>query len=372
MTIRCGASQRSAVLPGRWYQAVASLSDSQTTKGKAMLTRWRFGSEPGWTNLRCESGEIPQPQRGEVLVRLRAASLNYRDKLIATMPSLFQRGRVPLSDGAGEVVAVGAEVQRWRVGDRVAGCFFRDWLDGPFKMEYHQAALGGTVDGVLQTHAVFGQENLVAIPAGYSFEEAATLPCAGLTAWHALVERGQLQPGERVLTLGTGGVSIWALQIAKAIGAKVLITSSSHEKLERAIALGADQTISYVDYPDWDKRAFELTEKQGVEHVVEVGGAGTLARSLACLAAGGQIAMIGVLTGFEAPSLNVFPLVAKNATMHGIYVGHRRAFERFVAFLDNTQIRPVIDRVFEWDEAVSAYEYLHNAQHFGKIVIRIA
>ncbi len=202
------------------------------------MKRWQFGDVPGWEHLQTHVCETPQPAAGEVLVRIHAVSLNYRDKMMVTMPSLFRPGLVPLSDGAGEIVAVGDGVQRWQVGDRVAGCFFRDWESGRFQMEQHQAALGGSIDGVLQSHAVFPQDAIVRIPDAYSFEEASTLPCAGLTAWSALIERGRLQPGDSVLTLGTGGVSIWALQIAQAVGASVFITSSSDEKLERAMAMG--------------------------------------------------------------------------------------------------------------------------------------
>ncbi len=336
------------------------------------MKRWQFGDEPGWEHLQSHVCETPQPAAGEVLVRIHAVSLNYRDKMMATMPSLFRPGLVPLSDGAGEIVALGEGVRSWQVGDRVAGCFFRDWQSGRFRMEQHQAALGGSIDGVLQSHVLFRQDAIVRIPDAYSFEEASTLPCAGLTAWTALIDRGHLQPGDSVLTLGTGGVSIWALQIAHAVGASVLITSSSDEKLEKAAAMGASHTVSYTQFVDWEKRIFELTGKRGVDHIIEVGGAGTLGRSLACVAAGGNVALIGVLTGFDAPNLHVFPLLAKNATVSGIYVGHRQSFEQFVRFLENTQIRPVIDRVFEFDDAIAAYDYLESGQHFGKVVIRIA
>lgn len=336
------------------------------------MNRWQFGDDPGWKNLRLSEGDIPQPAAGEVLVRMHAASLNYRDKMMVTMPSLFRPGLVPLSDGAGEIAAIGDGVDAWKAGDRVAGCFFRDWQSGRFRMELHQAALGGSIDGVLQSHVLFRADAIVRIPDAYSFEEAATLPCAGLTAWTALIERGHLQPGDSVLTLGTGGVSIWALQIANAIGATVIITSSSDDKLERAAAIGASQTVSYAKEADWDKRVFELTGKRGVDHVIEVGGAGTLSRSLASVAAGGHVALIGVLTGFDAPNLQVFPLVAKNATVSGIYVGHRQAFQQFVRFLENTKIKPVIDRVFDFEDAIAAYDYLESGHHFGKVVIRIA
>ena len=320
-----------------------------------------------------ESAE-PAPGPGEVAVRIRATSLNYRDLLVRAGKSASGGSEpvVPLSDGAGEIVALGEGVTNWRSGDRVALTFFRDWLSGPFQMSYHAAARGGSCDGVLSEVVIAPAHSLVAVPATMSFTEAATLPCAALTAWHALMERGRpLAAGETVLCLGTGGVSIFALQIAKAAGARVILTSSSHEKLARARELGADETIHYLETPEWDREVMRITEKRGVDRVVEVGGPGTIERSLNSVAAGGVVSLIGVLTGFDPPQASLFTLVKKNAELQGIYVGHREMFVRMNAFLEQQAIRPVIDRSFPFAEAASAYAHLEGASHFGKVVLEV-
>lgn len=334
------------------------------------MKQWQLGSSPGWKQFECVEAADPQPGPREVLVRVRASSLNYRDTLVATATDRFIPGRVPLSDGAGEVVSVGTGVSEWKVGDRVAGLFFRDWMSGRFDMRYHQAALGGSVDGVLRELAVFPEHGLVRLPDTLSFEEGATLPCAGLTAYYALIVRGGFRPGDSVLVLGTGGVSMWVLQIATASGGRVVVTSSSDEKLAKARALGASETVNYRSHPDWEKEVHRLTGKRGVDHVIEVGGPGTLGKSLQCVAAGGHVAQIGVLTGFDAPKASLFPLTSKNATLSGIYVGHAEAFRQFVAFLNQTRIKPVIDRVFDFKDAVAAYDSLASGSHCGKMVIR--
>lgn len=335
------------------------------------MKQWQFGQQTGSENLELIESPEPAPGVGEVLVRLRAATLNYRDLILVDDQKKLTPGRVPLSDGAGEVAAVGEDVTHWKVGDRVAGTFFRDWQGGRFSMDYHQAALGGSVDGVLREQAVFPQHGLVRLPVDYSYEEGATLPCAGLTAWTALMTRGQFLPGDSALLLGTGGVSIWGLQIVAAVGGRAIITSSSDEKLERAIALGAWETVNYRTHPEWEKEIHRLTAKRGVDHVLEVGGPQTLGKSLACVAAGGHIAQIGVLTGFDAPQTSLFSLVGKNANMSGIYVGSRDSFDQFVRFLDATKIKPVIDRTFDFADAPAAYEYMKSGAHFGKVVIAI-
>lgn len=335
------------------------------------MKQWQLGPQPGWQHLELVELPEPTPGAGEVLVRLRAASLNYRDLIVASDTERFTPGRVPLSDGAGEVIAVGAGVSPWKIGDRVAGTFFRDWQSGRFAMSHHHAALGGSMDGVLREQMVFPQHGLVRLPEGYSFEEGATLPCAGLTAWVALMTRGNFQPGDTALLLGTGGVSIWGLQIVAEAGGRAIITSSSDEKLQRAKAFGAWQTVNYQVQPDWEKEVHRLTAKRGVDHVLEVGGPHTLGKSLASLAPGGHLAQIGVLTGYDAPQTTLFPIVAKNVTMSGIYVGPRDAFEQFIRFLDATRIKPVIDRVFDFAEAPAAYAHMKSGAHFGKVVIRI-
>ncbi len=321
-----------------------------------------------FSRLQTREIEAPEPKFGEVAVSVRAASLNYRDLLTARNPKI--ENVVPLSDGAGEIVDVGDGVAAWKAGDRVCVNFFRDWQSGRFQNRYHEAALGGSCDGMLSEIVVFPAHSLVKIPENYSYEEAATLPCAGLTAWCGL-RRGEFTAGDSVLLQGTGGVSIWGLQIVVASGGTTIITSSSDEKLQRAQTMGAAHIINYQTTPDWDKEIWRLTDKYGVDHVLEVGGPGTLGRSLASVSSGGHIAQIGVLTGFEAPNVSLFPLVSKNATMSGIYVGDVASFDAFVKFINATKIKPVIDRVFPFDQARAAYEYMESGAHFGKVVIAI-
>lgn len=309
---------------------------------------------------------------GQVRVAVRATSLNYRDLINKkNVAGRKMDGTIPLSDGAGEVVEVGAGVTRWRVGDRVAACFFPRWESGPFRLEHHRNDLGGSIDGMLAEEVVTAESAIVAVPEHLSFEEAACLPCAALTAWYALTTRGGFEPGHSVLALGTGGVSIFALQFAVALGGTVIITSRSDEKLERARDLGATHTVNSTAVPDWDKEVWRLTGERGVDHVIEVGGPGTLEKSMKCVTPGGQIALIGVLTGFSAPRTSLFPLMARNARLDGIYVGSRADFETMNAFIERTKIKPVIDRVFPFSEAVAAYDYLEGGSHVGKVVIRM-
>ncbi len=337
------------------------------------MKAWTIQTHGSLDGLTLVEQTQPAPAKEEVLVRVRAVSLNFRDLITiekersGNLPPPL----VPCSDGAGEIVAIGAGVTRFKVKDRVAGIFFRDWVEGPFEMKYHECAVGGSRQGMLSEFVTIPEHAAVGIPALLSFEEAATLPCAGLTAWQALFTRGELRAGHTVLALGTGGVSIFALQLANAAGARVIVTSSSDEKLAHAKELGASATINYRTTPDWDKEVWRITEKGGVDHVVEVGGPGTLGRSMNSVAAGGHIALIGVLTGFGAPDTGLFPLVARNARLDGIYVGSRAHFEALNDFLTQHRIRPVIDRVFPFTEAREAFAYLHSARHFGKVVIRV-
>jgi len=337
--------------------------------------QWNFRKSSSHYDLVARQTVAPDPTSlgpNECLVRIRAASLNYRD--IIAWKNLAGRNvdeRVPLSDGAGEIVAVGSKVQQWSPSDRVAACFFPTWLSGPFSMAYHQKDLGGNLDGMLRDYAIFHEDALVRIPETWSFTQASTLPCAAVTAWSALFRRGQLQPGQTVLVLGTGGVSIFALQLAKALGAQVAITSSSQEKLAKAASLGADLCINYKENPQWSKPIWEWTNKRGVDHVVEVGGPGTLEQSLLSVAPEGKVALIGVLTGFGAPQASLFPLLARNASLHGIYVGSRSDFQDLVQFIQHHPIEPQIDAVFSFDQSPQAFERLSSAQHFGKIVIEM-
>jgi NADPH:quinone reductase-like Zn-dependent oxidoreductase len=318
--------------------------------------------------------DLPTPalKPGEVRVRVRAVSLNYRDLIaLRNLAGRKVAGIVPLSDGAGEVAEIGEGVTRFKVGQKVAGCFFQGWIDGPFRMAYHKADLGGTIDGMLAEEVVLNEQGLVQVPDSLSFEEAACLPCAALTAWTALTSRGRLQPGDSVLVLGTGGVSIFALQFAKALGAEVIVTSSSDEKLERARTMGASHTINYRTTPDWDAEVWKLTGKLGVDHVIEVGGPGTLEKSINSLKAGGQVALIGVLTGFGPTSASLFPLMARNARIEGIYVGPRVDFDSLIAHLVEHGTKPVIDRTFDFDQANEAFQHMESGSHFGKVVIRV-
>jgi NADPH:quinone reductase-like Zn-dependent oxidoreductase len=320
---------------------------------------------------RCDRPD-PEVRAGQILVRVRAASLNYRDLLMVRgkySAGGQKQAVVPLSDGAGEVVSIGSGVTRFRVGDRVAGTFFRHWIAGPPPQP--QVALGASpIDGVLAEYALFGEQDAVSIPAHLSFESASTLPCAALTAWHALMTIGHLQPGETVLLLGTGGVSVFALQFARLAGARVLMTSSSDDKLARARTMGAAAGVNYRATPEWQQEVLRLTDGRGVDHIVEVGGSGTLGRSIQAIGSGGRIYLIGVLTGVAADA-NPYGLMSKYASIHGVFVGSRAMFEKMNAAITSNALEPVIDRVFAFDEAVAAYRHLEHSAHFGKVVIRI-
>jgi NADPH:quinone reductase-like Zn-dependent oxidoreductase len=306
----------------------------------------------------------------QVRVRVRAVSLNFRDLTMARLARKRSKPIVPVSDGAGEVVAVGDRVTRRTVGDRVAASFFPTWLDGDLDDSHHANSLGGTIDGMLREEVVLDERAWVPIPDALSFEEAATLPCAGVTAWHALFEAHPLRPGEIVLLQGTGGVSIFALQLARAAGARVILTSSSDEKRERARELGAEHTIDYKKTPAWGEAARTWTGGRGVDVAVEVGGPGTLDQTVAALRYGGTISILGVLTGTKG-EVNTYAIFHKAAHIHGIYVGSVRMFEALSRALVAAGIHPIIDRVFGFDEARAAYEHLASGSHFGKVVIRL-
>jgi NADPH:quinone reductase-like Zn-dependent oxidoreductase len=313
----------------------------------------------------------PEPGPGQALVRVHATSLNYRDLMVVKglYNPKMRLPRTPLSDAAGEVEATGAGVTRVRVGDRVAGIFMQGWLEGPLTELKAKSALGGALDGVLAEYVVLDEQGLVHIPPHLSYEEASTLPCAAVTAWNALMGVG-LEPGETVLALGTGGVSIFALQFARLAGARVLITSSSDKKLERAGQLGASDGINYRSVPDWDKKVRDLTSGTGVDHVVEVGGAGTLPLSLRAVRVSGHIALIGVLSG-NAGEVNPLPVLVKNIRLQGIFVGSRAMFDAMNGAITLHKLAPVLDRVFPFEQAREALRYMESGAHFGKIVIRV-
>ncbi len=313
--------------------------------------------------------EEPQPGPGQVLVRVRATSLNYRDYLVAMghYNPKMPLPRVPLSDGAGEIAAVGAGVGDWAVGDRVAGIFMQTWLDGPYREGYGKSALGGAIDGMLADLVVLDAQGLVAIPDHLSFAEAATLPCAAVTAWNALFESGNVKPGDTVLVQGSGGVSVFALQFAKAAGARVIATSSQPAKMERLRAMGADWVLNYKQEPEWGK---VIAKAGGVDHVVEVGGIGSLEQSIVAVRAGGHVSVIGVLTGV-AGSINIAPILHKHLHIQGIYVGSRAMFQNLNRALAQNQLRPVIDSVYPTAQIQEALRHMAGAGHFGKIAVEL-
>lgn len=337
-----------------------------------LMKSWQITEFSGPEGLQWVDLPEPKPQAAEVMVRMKAVSLNYRD-LTATRkerPGNLPAPFTPCSDGAGEVIALGEGVTAWKVGDRVMPTFFQNWINGGISRAAMQSALGGALPGVLSEFVVVKDTGLVRIPDHLSYEESATLPCAALTAWHALVTKGGVASGQTVLCLGTGGVSMFALQFAKLHGARVIITSSSDEKLARARELGADETINYKTTLDWEKRVFELTNKQGADQIIEVGGSGTLQKSLDAISFGGRISLIGVLSGFEG-LINPWPVVARSVTLQGIYVGSREMFEAMNTFLSEHQMKPVIDRTFAFSQAREAFQLMAAGGHFGKIVVRV-
>ena len=310
-----------------------------------------------------EDAEDPGPGPGELRVDLRAASLNYRDLVVATRFTDV----VPLSDGAGVVSAIGRDVEGFSIGDRVVIGFMPKWTEGEFTEARKASSLGGPgVDGVLAEQIVVPATGVVRLPDSMSFEAASTLPCAGVTAWSALFERRPVQPGETVLLLGTGGVSIFALQLAKLAGARVIITSSSDDKLDRARALGADQLINYAARPDWEEEVLRLTGGIGADLAVDVAGPATLNKTLRATRFGGRISLMGVLTGFDGP-VNTGAILEKRITLQGIYVGPVATLRALV----NTGVVPEIDRVFPFEEADAAYAALRDAGHVGKLVVKI-
>lgn len=324
----------------------------------------------GLNALTLAERKDPVPGPEDVLIQMRAAALNYRDLLV--MKGLYSTEMrlplIPVSDGVGNVIAVGEKVTRVKPGDRVAGIFAPNWLSG--EPPGAPAGLGGPgMDGVLAQRVVLPQDGVVHVPEHLTDGEAATLPCAAVTAWSALMVRGTLKPGETVLVQGTGGVSLFALQFAHMAGARVIITSSSDEKLERARRLGADEAINYQRTPDWDQEVLRLTGGKGVDHVVEVGGPATLARSLNAVRIGGQISQIGVLSGFSI-EIPIYQILRKQIRIQGIAIGSRWAFEQMNDAIALHKIRPVIDRVFPFEEAPEAFRYLEKGGHVGKVCIR--
>ncbi|MCP9496747.1 MAG: NAD(P)-dependent alcohol dehydrogenase [Pyrinomonadaceae bacterium MAG19_C2-C3] len=336
------------------------------------MKAWTIQGSFGIDSLTLIERDEPHAGARQVLIRVRAVSLNYRD-LMVTKGAYNPRQKLPLvpcSDGAGEVVAVGDEVKDFKVGDRVASCFFQNWIDGEMTDAQARTSLGSPADGMLREYAVLEESGVVHTPAHLTDEEAACLPCAGLAAWNALVEASHTKAGDSVLVQGTGGVSIFALQFAKMMGASVIATSSSDEKLARVREMGAVNVVNYKQTPEWGKSVRELTGGKGVDAIVEVGGAGTLAQSFTAVRRGGTIALIGVLSG--TGEVNPTPVLMNGLRMQGIYVGSRRMFEDMNRASSLHEMRPVVDRVFAMDEAREALGFMESGNHFGKIVIRVS
>jgi NADPH:quinone reductase-like Zn-dependent oxidoreductase len=343
-------------------------------KDRTMQKQWQLirGSGPDYALKLNPTAPVREPGPNEVLVKVRAASLNRRDVYVlkGLYPMPPRDVIVPLSDGAGEVAAVGAGVTRFRVGDRVMSIFFQSWIDGRPAANVADSALGGQMDGMLSQYVTLNEQGLLTLPAGLTYEEAATLPCAGVTAWNGLITRGRLQQGDYVLLEGTGGVSIFGLQFSIAAGAQPIVTSSSEDKLARAKKLGAIGSVNYKSHAEWGKRVRTLAGGVGAHQVLEVGGKDSLPQALAAVASGGHIALIGGLGGFggEVPTM---ALLTSSVTVSGIYVGSRAQFEAMNVFIEKHQIKPVIDRVFDYADAPAAYDLMASDHFVGKIVIRV-
>lgn len=336
---------------------------------KAMEIQQSFGLD----NLRIAERADLRPGPGQILLAVQACSINYRD-LMTVKGAYNPRQKlplIPLSDGAGLVRAVGEGVTRVAVGDRVASIFAQAWLSGQPDQVARSSTLGGPHDGMLAEQVILSEQGVVKIPDHLGFEEAATLPCAAVTAWNAINVQGKVRAGDVVLLQGTGGVSLFALQFAKLAGARVIITSSSNDKLVKARSLGADEVINYRETPEWEKAVMAMTGQRGADNIVEVGGAGTLGKALACVRVGGQISVIGVLSGRSAADFDVRPILMKGVSLNGIFVGHREMAEDMNRAIALHRLKPVLDRTFSFAQAAQALAYMESGAHFGKIVITL-
>ncbi|GMK37786.1 NADPH:quinone oxidoreductase [Paenibacillus sp. CCS19] len=334
---------------------------------KAYVLRDGFGLE----NVQEEDRPIPSPGPGEVLIRMKAVSLNARD--IGVIDGYYEPNRteplIPVSDGVGEVVALGEQASKFSLGERVSGIFTQSWTTGEPTQRNWATTLGSPLDGMLAEYVVLPEEGLVRVPEHLTDEEAATLACAAVTAWHAIVEEGQVKAGDTVVVQGTGGVSLFALQFAKLLGARVIATSSSDEKLERAKALGADYGINYRTTPDWEQAVLAYTEGRGADHIVDLGGSATLNRSLTALKVGGQISIVGLLSGAVIDGFAIVPAILRKARLQAINVGSREMFERMNLAIEQHALRPVIDRSFPFSESLDALRYMAQGSAFGKVTI---
>jgi len=315
----------------------------------------------------------PTPGPGEVLIRVKAVSLNTRDLMVASgyFPVPPKANVIPVSDGAGEIVAVGAGVTRWTVGDRVFGSYYQHWQNGEFPADAELHGLGGPIDGMLAELVTLPESGVVRVPDHLSYEEASTLPVAALTAWNAVMESGpRMAPGATVLTLGTGGVSLFAIQFALASGFRVIATTSSQEKAERLQSLGVSDIINYNETPDWEQEVLRLTNGQGVDQVIEVGGTGTLPKSLQAVRAGGLVNLIGLLTGYNDP-IDTSPILFRKIRLHGSGVGPIQMAEAMARTIAALQLKPIVAEVFKFEQAKDALVKLQDSAIFGKIVIRL-
>ncbi len=330
----------------------------------------RLRAPGGLENLKLVEEDPPKPRPGELLVRIRACSLNFRDDFLVQGKPPVADGRIPLSDGAGEVIAVGDDVDGFKVADNVVSTFYPYWLGGEMTPATKRDIPGENIDGYAREYACMPAQAFTKAPAGYTHAEAATLTCTGVTAWRGLVVCGQVKPGDTVLVLGTGSVSLFALQFAKAAGARVIATSSSEEKLEKLKRLGVDTVINYKAVPDWGHKAKDLTDGRGVDHVIEVGGPGTLTQSITACRTGGHIALIGVLTGF-AGEVSIPALFSNQIRISGISIGSRVDQEDMIRAITANRLKPVIDRRFLLEEIVDAFKYYESQKHFGKVCLEL-
>jgi NADPH:quinone reductase-like Zn-dependent oxidoreductase len=321
-------------------------------------------------NLKLLEEDHPKPRTGELLVRIRANSLNFHDQMVVLGKIPCADGRIPMTDGAGEVIEVGADVRDFKTGDVVVSTFYPNWLGGEATPAAKREVPGEIIDGYAREYACVPAHAFTKAPAGYTPVEAATLTCAGVTSWRGLVVAGQVKPGDTVLILGTGGVSLFALQFAKAAGARVIATSSSEEKLEKLKRLGADNVINYKAVPDWGQQAKDLTDGRGVDHVIEVGGPATLSQSITACRTGGHIALIGLLTGFTG-EVSIPALFSNQIRISGISIGSRADQEDMIRAITVNRMKPIIDRRFSFQEIGDAFKYYESQMHFGKVCLEL-
>lgn len=336
------------------------------------MRAWQLTNGFGLKNLKPVDFSKRLPEASEVLIKIQACSLNYRDLMV--IKGLYNPRLgfplIPLSDGAGVIEAVGKGVTDLKVGDKVCGIFSQTWDYGIDQTKMHKGTLGEPLDGMLSTHITLNAKGVIKVPDYLTVEEASTLPCAAVTAFNAIYCQSNLNPGSTLLIEGTGGVSLFALQFAKALNVSTIVTSSSDDKLDKVKKLGATHTINYQTTPQWHEEALKLTDKQGVDGVIEVGGANTLNQAIACTKAGGVISVIGILSGVSC-DLNVIPLLMKNIRLQGVFVGSRQVFESMNRVLEHAKIHPVIDKMFAFEDAIDAFHYMESQKHFGKVVIKV-